>query len=518
MAKNTFFAENPDKYTVPMPAFPLNLTKPAVYAAHDKYIENLEKYTSELSDKKKRLGGVEVKTDVDDAGNFFSDVNFGEPSGSANWSIGQVLDLGKDAWEGTESATANSVAPPEGRFYQNLDGSVPSSFIGGGIGTLVGAFSPIPGLGLVGSLLGSGFDAYEANYGPGGLASLGAEKLGFGDWLYSAMPWGPSIEELANRNWSVFYGNEDETGDFWENTPEATAFMGLADETEAPANEFGWDPEEPDDDFDESYGLDDDDDDESYGQDDPGASYGQGGLVTGNSGIASLAEGGIPFTEPTEPIKPLDLAKQDATEWLTLYADNQLRVLGRATPSSASIAVEPINKDLKARLGLQSRFKKTPGGNTVSNTVSGNIGPVELYAQRDRLNQDPRIDTVGASASLPFVDGTLFGNVNRQFVAEQDPVTNYGLGWKGKVGPGKLFGNVNRQFVAEQDPVTNYGVGWKGKVGPGKLYVHGNVTDPRGGKSQYNAGASYYINRLFGLPGRVGAYISPDGAGLRWGN
>jgi hypothetical protein len=93
------------------------------------------------------------------------------------------------------------------------------------------------------------------------------------------------------------------------------------------------------------------------------------------------------------------------------------------------------------------------------------------------------------------------------------------------LGPGRLYGNVNRQFVKEQGPqrvgqdtrptgkrhVTNYGLGWKSdedKVGPGIFNVQGNLTDPRGGKSQSTAGASYYINRPFGLPASVGADIS----------
>ena len=211
------------------------------------------------------------------------------------------------------------------------------------------------------------------------------------------------------------------------------------------------------------------------------------------------------------PDKP-NLANLSVRRYLTIYSNPFLKVVGKSLtpttpggPSSASIAAEPRSEVLPgAELSLaggggqsptatvslggkllkfQSLLKKTPGGDTVTNTVSGNIGPVQLSAQRNRSKQgdvDTRTDTFRASGSVPL-------------------------------GPGTLSGNVNRQFVEDQDPVTNYQAGWEGRVGPGTLHAEGNLRHVRNKGIEPSVGGSYIIPNRFGWVGATGSYR--EGAG-----
>jgi hypothetical protein len=131
-----------------------------------------------------------------------------------------------------------------------------------------------------------------------------------------------------------------------------------------------------------------------------------------------------------------------------------------------------------------------PGNQGLWKTVAGanlNIGPMRFSAQRDRSKQgavDTRTDTVGARGSVPFMDGTLSGNVKRQFVEDQDPVTNYGLGWQGPVGPGTFRAegnlmdvrNVGRESSAKAEYIHRNPLGWGGELSATGRYV--NPLDP----------------------------------------
>ena len=248
-----------------------------------------------------------------------------------------------------------------------------------------------------------------------------------------------------------------------------------------------------------------------------------------------------------------NLANLDATEWLTLYSDDYLKLMGGSLipdtpggPSSATLALDPRSKVLPGAnislasgggqsptatvsaggklLNYEGRLEKTPGGDTVTNTVSGkagpgdayfskikqsgdpglrktvaganlNIGPMRFSAQRDRSKQgavDTRTDTVGASGSVPLGPGKLYGNVKRQFVEEKGPwptakrpnVTNYGFGWKGPVGPGTLRAeanlmdvrNVGREPSAKAEYIHRNPLGWGGELSATGRYV--NPLDP----------------------------------------
>ena len=216
-------------------------------------------------------------------------------------------------------------------------------------------------------------------------------------------------------------------------------------------------------------------------------------------------------------------------------------------------------------LHYEGRFEKTPEGDTVTNTVSGKAGPVAAYFSKIKQSGDPELRKTVAGANLNIgpvgahfsrtdqsgsretgfggklnigpvqlsalrnllsrdaVDPRLASDfLNRRHDTQTDIFRASG---SVPLGPGRLSCNVGRQFVEEWGPqrvgqearptgkrhVTNYGLGWKsdeGKVGPGILNVQGNLTDPRGGLRQSTAGASYSINRPFGLPASVVADIS----------
>ena len=292
-----------------------------------------------------------------------------------------------------------------------------------------------------------------------------------------------------------------------------------------------------------------------------------------------------------------NLANLDATEWLTLYSDDYLKLMGGSlipdTPGGASavtLAVKPRSEvlpDMSASLAsgsgqsptatvflggklfnYEGRFEdmsQKQGGPAVTNTVSGKAGPVAAHYSEMEQSGDPELRKTVAGANLNIGPvGAHFSRTDQSGSRETGFGANLNIGpvqlsalrnllsrdavdprlasdflnrrhdtqtdifrASGSVplGPGRLSGNVGRQFVEEWGPqrvgqearptgkrhVTNYGLGWKsdeGKVGPGILNVRGDLTDPRGGKSQSTAGASYSINRPFGLPASVVADIS----------
>lgn len=250
-----------------------------------------------------------------------------------------------------------------------------------------------------------------------------------------------------------------------------------------------------------------------------------------------------------------DLADMPVTRYLTLHSNDYYRLMGGSLipdtpggPSSATLALDPRSKVLPGAnislasgggqsptatvsaggklLEFQSRLEKTPGGDTVTNTVSGKAGPVDAYFSKIKQSGDPGLRKTVAGANLNIGPMRFSAQRDRSKQGAVDTRTDtFRASGSVPLGPGRLSGNVGRQFVEEWGPqrvgqdtrptgkrhVTNYGLGWKsdeGKVGPGILNVRGDLTDPRGGKTQSTAGASYSINRPFRLPASVVADIS----------
>ena len=140
--------------------------------------------------------------------------------------------------------------------------------------------------------------------------------------------------------------------------------------------------------------------------------------------------------------------------------------------------------------------------------------PVELYAKRDTSSQDviepeysqyfndPRYssttDVLGASGSLPVGSGTLSGGINRQFQSSLFP---------------QQVNQASRP-TAQSPTVTNYSLGYGGKVGSGQLGVGGNLRDVRGVGMEPSVRASYNYPNPFGFGGNfnaTGSYNNPIG-------
>jgi hypothetical protein len=242
------------------------------------------------------------------------------------------------------------------------------------------------------------------------------------------------------------------------------------------------------------------------------------------------------------PDKP-NLANLDATEWLTLYSDNRYyRLMGGSlipdTPggaSAATLALDPRSKVLPGAnislasgggqsptatvsaggklLEFQSRLEKTPGGDTVTNTVSGKAGPGDAYFSKIKQSGDPGLRKTVAGANLNVGPMRFSAQRDRSKQGDVDTRTDtVGASGSLPLGPGRLSGNVNRQFVEDQDPVTNYGFNWKGPVGPGTLHAEGNLMDVRNVGREPSAKAEYIYKNPLGLGGELsatGSYVDP---------
>ena len=156
-----------------------------------------------------------------------------------------------------------------------------------------------------------------------------------------------------------------------------------------------------------------------------------------------------------------------------------------------------------------------PGNQGLERTNIGgswNVGPVQLYGQRNQLRrevvdpryagvfqntgQDTKIDTIGARGSLPFLGGRVSGDVSRQYREERGP---------------QQIGQESRP-MAQAPNVTNYRLGWEGPVGPGRFGLQGTLRDVRNVGMEPSLSGSYTIQDPLGLGGKfsaTGSYVNP---------
>ena len=158
-----------------------------------------------------------------------------------------------------------------------------------------------------------------------------------------------------------------------------------------------------------------------------------------------------------------------------------------------------------------------PGNQDSRTTAFGgglNLGPVNVYANRNRSSQDvvdpsfaqyfnnPRFDNqtdrLGVRGSVPLGQGTLTGGVERQFSTDKYP----------------QHISQGARPTAQSPNVTTFGAGYGGKVGPGILGLQGNLIDVRNVGTDKSIQASYNLNNPIGLGGNLsatGSYKNPIG-------
>lgn len=211
---------------------------------------------------------------------------------------------------------------------------------------------------------------------------------------------------------------------------------------------------------------------------------------------------------------------------------------GLDQPGRASLSV---GSDL---LRYSRRFEdKDAGGPRTMDTVEGGVGPLKGYYQQSTQpgNRDSRTTAYGGQLNLGPVN--LYANRNRVSQEDVDPrfaqyfqntrfdnqTDNVGLNLRLPMGSGALTGGVGREFRTQRGPqqlrqetrptaqspnVTTYSAGYEGKVGPGRLGLQGNLTDVRNVGTEKSVEGSYNINDPFGLGGNAsltGSYNNPIG-------
>lgn len=219
------------------------------------------------------------------------------------------------------------------------------------------------------------------------------------------------------------------------------------------------------------------------------------------------------------------LADWTVSEWLLFHAPPGYRGVGRLSqdPDSAQLgaALIPDDRDLPEAsaeirgavgdpsvtgtasvgnklLRYSKSAKKGAGPVEVTDTLEANLGPVSLYKE-----WHPGGSETGAHGTIPWGPGSLRGGVD----------------------------HISRSARYVPD-VTDYGIGYEGKVGPGILGLHGNVVDiDRIGRGMSASGAYDWPN-IFGLGGNLRVTVSYNvppreykrqgakdnyGVGFRWG-
>ena len=181
------------------------------------------------------------------------------------------------------------------------------------------------------------------------------------------------------------------------------------------------------------------------------------------------------------------------------------------------------------------------GGPRTTDTVEGGAGPLKGYYQQSTQpgNQDSRTTAYGGQLNLGPVN--LYANRNRSSQDVVDPrfaqyfqntrfdnqTDNVGLNLRLPTGSGALTGGVGREFRTRRGPqqlrqetrptsqspnVTTYSAGsHEGKVGPGRLGLQGNLTDVRNVGTNKSIEGSYNVEDPFGLGAGAKGLFPPDG-------
>ena len=270
-----------------------------------------------------------------------------------------------------------------------------------------------------------------------------------------------------------------------------------------------------------------------------------------------------------EDAKAPDLTKSTASEWLRLLSEtakvNYKENLGEVTGMDGRASFVPENRllpkvdftgsvgenqpavgDLTVSSDLLSyarKYEDLPSGSRTTDTFKGGVGPLKSYYSESSQpgNQDSRTTAYGGRLNLGPV--SLYADRNRSSQDVVDPrfaqffqntrsgnqTDQVGLNLRLPVGSGAVTGGVGRKFQTQYQPqqlrqetrptaqspnVTTFGAGYEGKVGQGILSLQGNLTDVEKVGTDKSVQASYNVYDPFGLGGSFsakGSYNNPPG-------
>ena len=238
--------------------------------------------------------------------------------------------------------------------------------------------------------------------------------------------------------------------------------------------------------------------------------------ATGGEETSGLNVALVPRTKDLPEVSAYGQLSPEGVRRGGLSVGNEnLRYSGRVeeSPDTGPVFIHDYETGIGPFKGF---FRRNEGPNFSGTKYGGSVGlgPVTVYGEQGRSSQDvippeyrehfvnPEVSqntrTFGATGSLPVGQGRLSGGVSRQFLKTEVP---------------QPLGVENRP-VFQNPNVTNYRVGYQGRVGPGDLNLFGNLTNIRNVGTEKSLEGNYNVQNPFGLGGRLtaqGSYRNPYG-------
>ena len=567
---NPFFAANPGLYT-PYTGFSAGEAVQEAQGNNPLFAANPGSVTSPLL----------YNAGYGDEGNFFSNVDFGGPPGAGFASdIGDLAtDFGNAARSAIDDPSASFIGGGIGTLASMASGVPGLGIAGSAIGNIADMYDAnydrgLESLGAETLGIGDFFSGLgnSLSFGVGGTSIADAANRNWSDFYGPADETQAFVEKptfsfadrvsaaqtaydrrIANSTTDTVDPMFDY--DTWEDFVNDTSVQDKADAAQAEANyEAEVSQNEEDDEGSGSAGdaADANDANDAAGED----AWASGGFVTGNPDDDARASGNPGSSNVKEP----DLRDLTVSEYLLKFKNPEQGAVSAAlvpeNPDLPEVSIG-INQPSTGSLSVGSkllRYTREKEGSRTTDTVEGGAGPARGFYQQSSQpgNQDPRTTAYGGELNLGPVQ--LYGQRNQSSQDVVDPrfaqyfqntlfdqkTDTIGARGSWPVGPGTLSADINRQYGTGRFPqhisqdarptgrnpnVTNYSAGYEGRVGPGLLGLQGNLTDVRNMGTDKSIRGSYIYDDPFGLGGEftaTGSYNNPIGgksdarAGVRY--
>ena len=185
-------------------------------------------------------------------------------------------------------------------------------------------------------------------------------------------------------------------------------------------------------------------------------------------------------------------------------------------------------------LNFESRLERGQDGDALTNTASGEVGPVSAFYSNTSQPDNRGFEQTKYGGGLNLGPVQLYGQRN-QLSQDASPVQKTdAFGARGPLGRGILSADISRQRGAGQFPqhisqdalptgqfprptgqfpdVTRYSADYQGRVGPGDLDLQGGLTNVSNVGMEPSVRASYTVPNPMGLGGQfsaTGSYVNP---------